>query len=465
MTNYVLPAVIDSSIFRAYDIRGVVGKTLTENIVYSIGRAFASEALAKKQTTVVVARDGRLSGPSLIMALKHGLCEGGCDVIDIGAVPTPLLYFANYYLQTGTGIMLTGSHNPVDHNGLKMVLDGDSVSEEGVQRLLQRIQRQDFTPVLLGKEKSLDIVPAYLERITQDIKLARSLKIVIDAGNGIAGAIAPKLYRQLGCEVIELYCDVDGSFPNHHPDPSQPKNLQDLQRAVLQYGADIGLAFDGDGDRLGLITNQGETIWPDQQIILFARDILSRQIGAEIIFDVKCSKYLAKEIQQYGGQPVMWKTGHSLIKKKLKESGAPFAGEMSGHLFFKERWYGFDDGLYAGARLLEILAKSPKTASELYNALPKSVTTPEINVAIADEEKFAFMKDFIAESQFEGANKITIDGLRIEYPDAWGLVRPSNTTPCLVLRFEADNPEALSRIQQQFRNALLALRPELSIPF
>jgi len=461
---YSSPAQISPSIFRAYDIRGIVEKYLTTDVVHSIGLAIGSEAQARGQKKIVIARDGRLSSPALSAALSNGLLSCGCDVIDIGMVPTPVLYFATHHFETYSGVMLTGSHNPGDYNGLKIVLGGSALVESDIQKLYQRAISRNFS---LGKGvlTQQDISTDYIERIASDVKINRPLKIVIDAGNGAAGEIAPRLFRRLGCEVIELYCEVDGLFPNHHPDPSVEENLHDLQQAVFAHQADVGLAFDGDGDRLGVITNTGEVIWPDRQMMLFASDVLTRQPGAEIIFDVKCTRDLAQIIQTAGGKPLMWKTGHSLIKSKMRETGAPLGGEMSGHIFFKERWYGFDDGLYAGARLLEILSHDTRSSSEIFNAFPDSINTPELKVPLSDERKNAFMAEFIHNAHFNGARINTIDGLRADFENGWGLVRLSNTTPCLVLRFEANSEANLTHIQNLFREQLLQIDRDLAIPF
>lgn len=461
---YSLPATIDASIFRAYDIRGIVGKTLTPHVVYAIGLSIGSEAKARRQNTIVVGRDGRLSGPELIAALSQGLCDSGCDVINIGAVPTPLVYFATYYLKTHSGVMLTGSHNPPDYNGLKIMLDGETLADQAIYRLYERIKARDFTEGK-GKITTQNIIPAYINQIAKDIHLARPLKIVIDCGNGIAGKVAPELFKTLGCDTVELFCEVDGHFPNHHPDPSVPENLRDLIQAVRAEKAAIGLAFDGDADRLGVVTDQGDIIWADRQIMLFAEDILKRKQGAQIIYDVKCTSHLAKVIAARGGEPLMWKTGHSFIKEKLRETHAALAGEMSGHLFFNDRWYGFDDGIYAGARLLEILARDERSASAIFKAFPDSVNTPELKLPMAEERKFAFMEEFKTRAQFPGANLNTIDGLRVDFSNGWGLIRPSNTTPYLILRFEASDEAELQRIQALFRKQLLALDTALFLPF
>lgn len=455
---------IDKSIFRAYDIRGVVDKQLTPDVVRQIGRAIGSEAYDRGEQKVIVARDGRLSGPSLLEALKQGLMESGRDVIDIGEVPTPVLYFATHYLDARSGVMLTGSHNPKDFNGLKMVLAGETLSGDDIQKLYQRIVKNDLMSGKGNQEKA-NILGDYIGQITGDVALAQHLKIVIDCGNGVAGKVAPELYRALGCEVIELYCEVDGNFPNHHPDPSKPANLKELIERVKSEGADIGLAFDGDGDRLGVVASDGTIIWPDRQMMLFAMDLLSRHPGSDVIFDVKCTRGLAKVISGHGGRPLMWKTGHSLIKAKMRETGALLAGERSGHIFIKERWYGFDDGLYAGARLLEILALDFRKSAEIFSILPDAPSTPELNLDIADDKKFQFVEELAKRAQFHGGEVNTIDGVRVDWADGWGLVRASNTTPCLVIRFEADDEQAMKRIQAQFRTQMLGLDAALQLPF
>lgn len=459
-------SAISPAIFRAYDIRGIVGDALTPDAVYTIGLAIGSEAQARGEKRIIVARDGRLSGPQLAKALTAGLLATGCDVWDIGAVPTPVLYFATHHLEANSGVMLTGSHNPSEYNGLKIVLAGATLADDDIQGLYQRIQKQDFIEGRGTLTVDTDvIIPAYLARVTQDVHLQRPLRVVIDCGNGIAGRIAPLLMRALGCETIDLYCEIDGNFPNHHPDPSVAHNLQDLITAVAEHQADLGLAFDGDGDRLGVVTNTGEIIWPDRQMMLFAIDILTRNPGALTIYDVKCTSHLAKVIAAHGGESLMWKTGHSLVKAKLRETGALLAGEMSGHIFFKERWYGFDDALYTAARLLEILSAKTQTASEVFQALPDSVNTPELKLDIAEENKFSFMEQFKAQAKFVGGKTTTIDGLRVDFDYGWGLVRPSNTTPCLVMRFEATDANHLQRIQDEFRVQLLALDAGLQLPF
>lgn len=456
--------MLPKEIFKAYDIRGVVDKTLTKDVVSLIGQALGSEALARNQSSIIIGRDGRLSGPTLVDSLAEGIMATGCDVIDIGQAPTPTIYFASFYLDTQSAVAVTGSHNPPEYNGLKIVLDGETLFGDRIQALRQRILDRDFVKGT-GQRHRREMIDAYVQRIVQDIQLKRPLKLVIDCGNGVAGAVAPRLFKELGCETIELYCEVDGNFPNHHPDPSQIENLRDLIHAVQDKNADIGLAFDGDGDRLGVVTPDGSNIWPDRQMILFARDILGRQPGSKVIYDVKCSRNLPAEISAAGGEPLMWRTGHSFIKAKLKETGAVLAGEMSGHIFFKERWYGFDDGLYTGARLIELLAKEQQSPQQIFDALPDSINTPELRIEMEEGQHFVYMQELIEKAEFPGAEVSTIDGLRVDFDDGFGLVRPSNTTPILVLRFEADNEAALARIQGQFRSLLQRTRPEVAIPF
>jgi phosphomannomutase/phosphoglucomutase len=451
-------------IFKAYDIRGIVGRTLTPPIVELIGQAIGSEAAARKQKAIAIGYDGRLSGPELTAALARGILKSGIDVIEIGRVTTPMVYFAAYHLGVNSGVAITGSHNPPDYNGLKMVLGGETLAGEAIQALRHRIERNDLAQGG-GRCSKRDITEDYLARITGDIKLARPMRLVVDCGNGVPGEFAPTLYRRLGCEVVELYCEVDGRFPNHHPDPSQPKNLAEVQQALAAGKGEIGLAFDGDGDRLGVVTKRGNIIYPDRQLMLFAKEVLSRNPGGEIIFDVKSTRNLFSWVREHGGRPLMWKTGHSFIKQKLAETGAPLAGEMSGHIFFKDRWYGFDDALYAGARLLEILAHENDPGAVLEN-LPDAVSTPELHVHTAEGENYAMIDRLKATARFDAAReKITIDGLRVEYADGFGLARPSNTTPVVVLRFEADNEAALKRIQEDFRRAILAVKPDAKLPF
>ncbi len=462
-----MTALPPPEIFKAYDIRGIVGKTLTEEGVRLIGRALGSEARARGQTTIAVGRDGRHSGPALAAALSEGIRAAGVNVIDVGMVATPMVYFAAHHLGCGSAVAVTGSHNPPDYNGLKMVLGGTTLSGDDIQALRMRIESGDFTEALEGRGtfSTADVREAYLSRIVDDVKLARPMKVVLDCGNGVAGATAGELYRRLGCEVTELFCEVDGNFPNHHPDPSKPENLQDLIKAVKERGAELGLAFDGDGDRLGVVTRGGDIIYPDRQLMLYAADVLSRKPGAEIIFDVKCTRKLAPWIREHGGRPVMWKTGHSLIKAKMKLSGAPLAGEMSGHTFFGERWFGFDDGQYAGARLLEIVSRDADPSAVL-NALPDSLSTPELNIKLAEGEPHRLIAQMQQSVKFPGALEvITMDGLRVEYADGFGLARASNTTPVIVLRFEADSETALRRIQADFRAALQSVKPGVALPF
>ena len=453
-------------IFRAYDIRGVVGKTLTAAGVAAIGQAIATEAVARGQATLVVGRDGRNSSPELAETLIQGLCAAGCDIIDIGQVPTPVLYFATHHLDTRSGVMVTGSHNGPEYNGLKIVLAGETLAGDAIQALQHRITSGDLGTGR-GSVRSLDVTADYQRRATEDIPVALggAFKLVVDAGNGVAGAFAPQMYRALGHDVVELYCEVDGNFPNHHPDPSQPQNLRDLIEKVLEEQADLGLAFDGDGDRLGVVDSQGTIIWPDRLMMLFARDVLSRHEGAPVIFDVKCSRHLGKVIERCGGTPVMWKTGHSLLKARMAELQAPLAGEMSGHIFFAERWYGFDDALYAGARLLEILAQDRTAPAEVFAALPGGVATPELRIPLAEADHAGFMRELRAKTAFAGAEITDIDGVRADFADGWGLIRPSNTSPCLVARFEADDQAALEKIQSEFRGLIQSIAPDLTLPF
>ena len=455
---------IAPEIFKAYDIRGIVDKTLTEDAAEAIGKGLGTLGARKGVKRFVVGRDGRLSGPKLVRAISRGLNAAGMDVTDIGVVATPMMYFATHHFKTGSGVMVTGSHNPPDYNGFKMMVAGETLAAEAIQDLRRLIESKDFATGG-GKVESANIADAYIERITSDVKLARPMTIAVDCGNGSPGAYAPKLFRKLGCDVIELFCDVDGTFPNHHPDPSKPENLKDLVSALKSTNAELGLAFDGDGDRLGVVTKNGRIIFPDRQLMLFAREVLSRNPGASIIFDVKSTRNLFDWIRKHGGKPLLCKTGHSLIKSKLKETGAPLAGEMSGHIFFKDRWYGFDDGLYAGARMLELLSRSENASREL-ESLPDSISTPELNIPLAREgENHALIADLQKSARFEGAKEIiTIDGLRVEYPDGFGLMRASNTTPVIVLRFEADSDAALKRIREDFKRVLQTARPELSIP-
>lgn len=460
---------VNASSFKAYDIRGIVGTTLDASFAEHLGRAFGSEAVKAGERAVVVGRDGRLSGEMLVKALIKGLASTGLDVVDLGAVTTPMVYYvAATRAEHGcrSCVMVTGSHNPKDYNGFKMVLAGKAIYGDEIQSLRLRIEAENYVKApakAKGRSAAMDIGPEYLARIVGDCKLARPMKIVVDSGNGIPGASAPAVLRALGCEVIELYSEVDGNFPNHHPDPSKPENLVDLIRTVKESGAELGLAFDGDGDRLGVVTSDGQIIYPDRQLMLFATDILARQPGATVIYDVKCTQRLAPLIRAAGGTPLMWKTGHSLVKAKLRETGAPIAGEMSGHIFFSERWYGFDDATYTAARLLEIVSRS-QNPSKVLNALPTSFNTPELNVACAEGEPQQVVAKLLASAKFPSAKEvITIDGVRVDYKDGFGLIRSSNTTPVLVLRFEGHTAKALERIQTHFMKALLAVKPDATI--
>ena len=455
-----------AEIFKAYDIRGIVRTALTADTVALIGRALGSEAADRGVKAIVIGRDGRLSGPDLARALAKGITATGIDVIDIGRVPTPMTYFAAHELGTDSCVSVTGSHNPPEYNGLKMVLGGQTLYGEMIQDLRRRIADNDFREGR-GMVHHASVRQAYIDRIVGDVKLSRPMKIVVDCGNGVAGSVAPDLLRRMGCRVKELFCDVNGNFPNHHPDPSKPENLLDLQRAVRETGAELGLAFDGDGDRLGVVTRDGEIIFPDRQLMLFAADVLSRNPGAEIIYDVKCSRWVAESIRHQGGRPLMWNTGHALIKTKLKETGAPLAGEMSGHMFFKERWFGFDDALYTAARLLEIVSRWEDSNWPLKN-LPNAISTPELNIKMQEGEPHALVAKLrqAGRKLLPGARElITIDGVRAEYADGFGLARASNTTPVVVLRFEADNQAALVRIQNEFKAALEASWPGIDTAF
>ena len=460
------PPALPAEIFRAYDIRGVVGKTLTPEYVYWLGRAIGSESIDQGQYQVATARDGRLSGPELMEELIRGLCDSGCEVHDLGMVPTPVLYYATHTTAARSGIMLTGSHNPPDYNGLKIVIAGQTLADERITALHQRLQDNRLHQGS-GSRSTVDILDDYCRRIVDDVLPARPLKVVVDCGNGVGGVVAEQLFSQLGCEVIPLYCDVDGNFPNHHPDPGKAENLQDLVLIVRQQGADLGIAFDGDADRLGVVTPAGEIICADRLLMLFAEDIVTRNPGADIVFDVKCSRQLPQLISRLGGRPVMWKSGHSMIKAKMQETGALLGGEMSGHVFFQERWYGFDDGLYAACRLLElvsILSSTPEQINELFARHPAGWSTPEINITVGEQRKFELIDALHSAADWgEQARVTTIDGIRVDYPDGWGLVRASNTTPVLVLRFEADDAVGLERIRHLFRQQLSAVAPDLEL--
>ena len=452
------------SIFKAYDIRGIVDDTLTEDITYKIGQAVGSEVIASGGDSIVIGRDGRLSGPRLAEALANGLRASGVNVTDIGLAPSPVVYYSSYSKDIPSCIAITGSHNPPNYNGFKMVVNGVTLSAERIQDVKQRIIDNNFSEGT-GSYTQEDVIEDYVERIVSDVKPARKMKIVIDCGNGVGGATAPQVFNGLGCEVIELFSEVDGNFPNHHPDPSQEENLQDLIKSIQENDAELGLAFDGDADRLGVVSKNGEIIWADRQMVLFARDIISRNPGTDIIYDVKCSRNLPEEISKAGGNPIMWRTGHSFVKAKLKETGAALAGEMSGHIFFKERWYGFDDGVYAGARLIEILSKMSETPQQVFDALPNSINTPELRIDFAEGEHYTFMDKLKEVADFGDASVSKIDGLRVDYNDGFGLIRPSNTTPILVLRFEADTEAALTRIQNEFAAAINSIDSSIITPF
>jgi phosphomannomutase/phosphoglucomutase len=462
--SYKIPEQLPEGHFRTYDIRGEVGEDgINEDVAYSIGLAVGSMARDENIQEVIVGRDGRLSGPTLKAALMAGISDTGCNIIDVGVVSTPILYFATNTLSTNTGVMVTASHNPRDHNGFKVVLAGQTLSTQGVQDILQRIKAREFVSGK-GDYREAKVIDDYIDYISEHVKLDRPLKVVVDCGNGAGALAAPTLYRKLGCEVIELYCELDGNFPNHHPDPSVPENLRDIIAKVKETKADLGLAFDGDADRIGLVTDKGEVIWPDRQTMLFVRDVLKRHPGAQIVFDVKCSSNLAKVIEDNGGKPVMYRTGHSLLKGKMLELGAPLAGEMSGHIFFKDGWFGFDDGVYVGARLLQLLSQQTKSLSALFDELPTSVNTSELKLPMPEDRKQAFMQELL-EADFGDVEKITIDGVRVDFGYGWGLVRPSNTSAYLVLRFEADTQENLDKIMEVFRRQLLKIDADLKLPF
>ncbi|MDC0446810.1 phosphomannomutase/phosphoglucomutase [Gammaproteobacteria bacterium] len=446
---------VSKSIFKAYDIRGIINEDLTIETVVLIGKAIGSESIERGERGIVVGRDGRTSGPDLMNALVEGIKSTGCHVVKIGMIPTPVLYYATYSKGASSGVMITGSHNPPNYNGFKMMIAGETLSGERILNLYERINNQNFHQGQ-GTSTTIDIQEDYLNRVTSDVSIKRPLKIVVDCGNGVAGHLAPKLFEALGCEVIKLFCHIDGSFPNHHPDPSKLENLNNLIAEIKAEKADLGLAFDGDGDRLGVIDEKGNVIWADRQMILFSRDVIHRNPGAKIVFDVKCSSLLSKDISNQGGRPILSRTGHSFIKAKIKEESALLGGEMSGHIFFKERWYGFDDALYAGARLLEILSSRNESCSEIFSELPDSFNTPEINIHFDKQgDQFDAMEKLKNTANFNEGVLTTIDGIRLDYEDCWGLVRPSNTTPCLVLRFEAETEASLKRIIEEFREWLV----------
>ena len=444
---------IDTGIFRAYDIRGITTENLTEKVVYWIGRSFATEALAQQQSTAVIGRDGRLSSPGLEASLTRGLCDGGLDVISVGLVPTPLLYFATYELQTGTGIMITGSHNPPEYNGLKMMIGGVTLAEGRIQALLRNLQNNTLSQGT-GSASEQDIIAAYTQKLLPACKLDRQLNVVVDCGNGVAGVIAPDIIKALGCQVTPLYCEVDGNFPNHHPDPAEPENLEDVINRVREVSADVGLAFDGDGDRLGVVTPKGEIIWPDKLMMFFAEDICARHPAETVIFDVKCSRYLPKVIREAGGEPLMWKTGHSHIKAKIKETQSPLAGEFSGHLCIVENWYEFDDAIFSAGRLLQLLSQTAACADECFAKYPVTVATPEIKIQTSEEHKFVVMQKLAEVGDFGSGEMTQIDGIRVDFDNGWGLIRPSNTSPVLSLRFEADSEKDLKQIQNLFQTQL-----------
>lgn len=460
--NYSIVKDIDSSIFRAYDIRGLVPEGLSEDVVYTLGRAVGTEIYENADKSAVVGRDGRLSSPSLYKALLAGLVDSGCIIMDIGLVPSPMVYYASKVLAMSSAVVLTGSHNPKDYNGLKIILDKETLTENKIKMLRDRVLRGDFRSGR-GSVGTVDFSNVYINDIKRRIKLAEPLKVVIDCGNGAAGEVAPQLFKSLGCDVISLYCDIDGNFPNHHPNPSESENMQDLIAAVKEHKADIGLAFDGDADRIGVVTDTGEIIWPDRQMMLFASDLLARNPGGKIVFDVKSSNHLAEVIKEHGGVPVLWKTGHSVLKAKMIEEDAILAGEMSGHVFFQDNWYGFDDGLYVAARMLELLAAHEGTLSEIFSNFPMGINTPELNIAMADDKKFNYIETLKQTVEIPEATINYIDGLRIEYPFGWALVRASNTTPCLTLRFEADTEEYLQEIQDTIAELMLEADPSLDL--
>jgi len=452
---------LDAGIFRAYDIRGITSTNLTEQVCYWIGRAFAAQAISQSQHQAAIGRDGRLSSPGIEQALSQGLVDGGMHVTLVGQVPTPVLYFATHALETGTGIMITGSHNPPEYNGLKMMIGGVTLAEELIQQLYQRLQNNDLSSAE-GALTETDLSAQYIDAALATTTLSRPLKVAVDCGNGVAGELAPKLIEAMDCEVIPLFCEIDGNFPNHHPDPAEPENLQDLIAAVQSQQADIGLAFDGDGDRLGVITPTGEIVWPDKMMMLFAQDIIRRNPGTPVIFDVKCSKHLERIIREAGGEAIMWKTGHSHIKAKIKQTKAALAGEFSGHICFGERWYGFDDALYTAARLLELLSQTELGADALFAQYPVTFSTPEIKIHTTETRKFEVMDALVANNGFSDGRLTAIDGIRVDFDDRWGLIRPSNTSPVLSLRFEADSAEALERVQDEFQAQLSAVDNTLS---
>ena len=455
-----------SKIFKAYDIRGIADESLTKEIIFDIGRAVGSEAKEKNIKTIVLGQDGRTSSPALAESFSKGIISTGVNILDIGLVPSPLVYFVAHHTEGKSGVVITGSHNPANYNGLKIIINGETLAADKIQQLKQRIDNENYLSGETGSiEQNSMFTNEYIGILTEDIRIARQMKVVVDCGNGAAGELAPILLKTLGCEVIELFCDIDGTFPNHHPDPSKPENLTDLIAAVQHYQADVGIAFDGDGDRLGVVDSKGKIIWADRQMMLFAKDVLSSKPGAGIIYDVKCSSLLGQQITKLGGRPLMWKSGHSLMKAKLKETNAALAGEMSGHIFFNDRWFGFDDALYAASRLIEILSTDTRNSNEVFADFPDNINTPEINIELSEGENIGLMEKIFSQASFDDGKIINIDGMRVEFADGWGLVRASNTMPALTLRFEGDSTEALNRIQSQFKNLLTQVKPDIAIPF
>lgn len=456
--------VVAAEIFRAYDIRGIVGQSLSPDVAFALGAAIGSEAKDQGQNAVIIGRDGRHSSPELAQSLAQGIQATGMDVIDVGMVPTPVLYYATKILQSQSGVMVTGSHNPPDYNGFKIVIADQTLAQERIQQLRQRIENNQLHAGE-GQYQSMDIGQDYINRILGDIQIKRPLKVVMDSGNGVAGPLASQLLEGLGCHLTPLFTGVDGDFPNHHPDPSNPENLKDLVNMVAEQRADLGLAFDGDGDRLGVVTRSGKVIWPDRMLMLYAKDILNREPGATILHDVKCSGDVALQVQAMGGNPIMCATGHSLVKAQMKQTGAAIGGELSGHIFFKERWYGFDDALYSAARLLEILSQDERPPEQVFADFPEKVSTPELHVKVREDNKFEIIKNLQSQGQFPGGKLVNVDGVRVDFPNSWGLLRASNTTPVLVARFEGDTEADLDDVKLQFRQQLLAVEPTLDIPF
>ena len=458
------PPAVSASIFKSYDIRGIAGETLTPDTIYALGRAIGSEAAARGVATLAVGRDARLSSPEFARILIRALCDCGCEVLDAGMVPTPLLYFTAHYHAAGSGVMITASHNPAGYNGLKITLGGEVLHGEGIQGLRRRIEQNDLVEGA-GSSLPIDVADSYLRRICSEIRLERPLKVVVDAGNGMAGELAPRLFRRLGCEVHELHCQIDGRFPNHHPDPTELDNLQDLIAAVKERGADLGFAFDGDGDRIGVVDSSGKVIWPDRLLMLLAIDVLAHNPGATILFDIKCTGNLYGVIERHGGRPLMWRTGHSVVRSKMHQERALLAGELTGHLFFADRWFGVDDALYGGARLLELLARSPDSTAEQFSVLPDAVNTQEFKIPVTGEPHHLLMERLLARARFPDARPVTLDGLRLEFPSGWALLRASNTTPTLGVRFEASDQRELELIQKRIRGLILSEAPHLTLPF